>query len=149
MILHINNKYEKGLTYDKGLGYAKYYLEEDAYIFRYRAANFINTDAFGTVCRMEDQNIYVNQNGNFYTKGTQITLYIWPFSNKMGVEFFEICDGEEQSEQIYIDGELNCVTEDLTKEQIEHIAELINDNEDEINELIKRADEKWDIGELL
>lgn len=33
LVMCINCKYEKGMSYDKNLGYAKYYLEEDRYIY--------------------------------------------------------------------------------------------------------------------
>lgn len=145
LVLYVNHNFQKGMTYDKDLGYAKYYLEKDGYIFKYRSANFINTDAFGSVCSEESQNIFADGNGNLFTEGLQITLFIWPFSNKMGLEFYELDDGKEISEQIYIDENLNCITEDLTEEQTSYITALINDNKNEINELIKQADEKWDI----
>ncbi len=143
LIMCINYKYEKGMSYDKNLGYAKYYLEEDEYIFRYRPANLINTDAFGTVCKKKDEKVYVDQEGKFHTKGLQITLYIWPFSHKMGVEFYEIHNGVEESEQIYFDKEINCVTENLTKEQQKSIIEFIDDNKAEIQALLREAEDKW------
>ena len=143
LIICINYKYEKGMNYDKNLGYAKYCLEEDEYIFRYRPANLINTDAFGTVCKEKDEKVYVDKEGKFHTKGLQITLYIWPFSHKMGVEFYEIHDGVEESEQIYIDKDINCVTKNLTNEQQKRIMALIDNNKDEIQALLEEAEDKW------
>ena len=125
------------------LGYAKYYIEEDRYIFRYRPANLFNTDAFGTVCKEKDEKVYVDKEGKFHTKGLQITLYIWPFSHKMGVEFYEIHDGVEESEQIYIDKDINCVTKNLTNEQQKRIMALIDNNKDEIKALLEKAEDKW------
>jgi hypothetical protein len=145
-IFSVNHHYQKELIYDKNLGYAKYYSEEEGFIFKYRPANFINTDAFGTISKIDDQKIFFSEDGNFYTDGIQITLYIWPFSHKMGLDFFEIQDdGEELSEQIYIDDNLNCVSKDLTKEQKKYFEEMIYDNKEIINELVKKANEKWDI----
>lgn len=143
LVMCINCKYEKGMSYDKNLGYAKYYIEEDRYIFRYRPANLFNTDAFGTVCKEKDEKVYVDKEGKFHTKGLQITLYIWPFSHKMGVEFYEIHDGVEESEQIYIDKDINCVTKNLTNEQQKRIMALIDNNKDEIKALLEKAEDKW------
>lgn len=145
-IIHkVNCQFQKTLNYDSDLAYAKYYLEEDGYIYRYRAATFFNNDAFASVISSDSQKLYLNETGEITSDGMQITLYIWPLKDTIGLDFYEKTLDDETSLQVYINLEKECVGNNLSISESNYVAEIIKEYEEEIDKLIERADKKWDI----
>ena len=146
VIIHkVNRRFQNMLDYDSNLAYAKYYLEEDGYIYRYRPAGFFNNDAFASVICSDKQKLYFNANGEMISNGMQITLFIWPLKDELGLDFYEKTIENELSMQVYINFEKKCVESNLSESEIEYIDEMINEYEQEIDNLIEKADRRWSI----
>lgn len=131
------------MVYDEDLGkQVKYIAKEKTYIYKYANGSLYNTDCFACVCKAEDNNAFIDINGSLYTEGMQITLFIWPYYDTYGLDFFSMTNGEEFSKQIYVDKDLNCLS-NYNKDETDYINRLIKENKKDIEKLFKAASEKW------
>ncbi len=142
-VYNMNKPFIVNMNYDKNLGKAKYYSKEEGYVFKYSKASFFNNDSFASVCKEDDVRSYMDKNGNIYTKGMQIILFIWPNENKYGLDFYQYDKNSEISEQIYVDRNMNFIYNGVDEEYESYINGLLNLYEDEIQELSREAQRKW------
>lgn len=142
-VYNMNKPYITNMNYDKNLGKAKYYSKEEGYIFKYSKASFFSNDSFASVCKEDDVKSYMDKNGNIYTKGMQIILFIWPNENKYGLDFYQYDKNGEISEQIYVDRNMHFIYNGADEEYESYINRLLNSYEDEIKELSREAQRKW------
>lgn len=141
----INKPFIECMNYDKTLGKAKYYLKESGYIFKYSKASFFNADCFASVCTEEDIKTYIDKDGNIYTDGMQIVLFIWPNEHTYGLDFYQCDEKTELREQVYIDDKLNYISENTNEEYQIYINELIDTYKEDIEKLLKEAKNKWEL----
>ncbi len=143
MVYSMNQKYIRNMEYDKTLGQAKYYSYEKGYCFKYAKANFFHTDCFASVSKEEDMKLFMDENGNVYTDGMQITFYIWPYSNEYGVDFYQDQDGIEINMQIMVDEELNYFSEEGSELDKKQGMQLLSEYRKDIVKLRREAERKW------
>lgn len=142
-VYFINKPFVESMTYDKTLGKAKYYSKESGYVFKYLDASFFNMDCFASVCAEEDVKSYMDSEGNIFTDGMQIILFIWPIENKYGLDFYQ-CDSEgEIKEQFYIDENMNYIPDNGDEKYNQYINSLLDEYEQDIKNLLKEAHNKW------
>lgn len=142
-IVYINNLYTDDMQFDDSVKQAKYYSYEDGYVLRYSKASFLNESCFVSVCSEQDEKLFLSEDGTLITDGLQITLYIWPLERKSGIHFYQ-CDSEDTiNEQVYVDKNIKCISEDL--EYKKYIDNLIEKNEDKIYALLWEAYRKWNL----
>ncbi|MBO4862931.1 MAG: hypothetical protein J5517_01050 [Eubacterium sp.] len=141
-IYRINKPFISHLDYDRNHGKAQYYTSENGYVFTYKKASFFNIECFASVSTEEDCKSYVDANGNLYTKGMQVTLFIWPIDHTYGILLYENDNDRYVDEQIYIDENVNVLSNEYGYSETQE--KYIADNKEKINRLFRKANEKWE-----
>lgn len=145
-VYYINANFEKTMKYDKMLGQAKFFSRENGYLFKFSDASFFNMDCCASVCKEKDAMMYVDESGNVYTDGVQITLFIWPLEDEKRYGLFFYGIGEENvNEQVYVDRDLNYKKYNSDTEYGEYVNGLIKTYEGDIRKLFAEADAKWNL----
>lgn len=150
LVVVLNRRFTADMTYHMAPNYfAEYEYYEDGYYYYFSPASIFNMDCFARVCTVDSMELNMNSSGELTTNGMSISLFIWPHWDKsyeMGLHMEQYDAEHSINVQFYIDSELNYIDySDGENEGVDAEKQLLEEYYDEIEELVNRAKEKWNV----
>jgi hypothetical protein len=142
---HLEAEYLLGEESNDALRYTK---EVGEYTILMKPPAYLGSGGFISVSKASSREVSLDDEGNILgSGGMDITLFIWPkyFSGcEIGLFFQD--EASSVWYQVYVTADLELKnTDGLENDDAENILRLISENRDEINEMLRIAEENTDI----
>ena len=134
------------MSFNSVKGEYEYY--DSGFVYTYQPLKLGMGDAYFHVCRNESTTLNVEKDGKLVSDGVAITLHVWVSvfgKAEYGVSLDCFGRDNEFSYQFYITDEGKPDPDRYNEEEIEFVGYYTDMYSDDINELIIRAKNKWNL----